>query len=332
MTNIGRIEFNKEGHDGFIDFLKAYSIFFVVVSHCLPRVYWDKILFEVWGDMQVPMFLLVQTFHAYKKGKQPHLNLPKMASRIIIPFVFIQLMIIGILWLCFSENLPDLAIHALCFDGKGPGSYYILVYIQFAVLLPLLFPLVEKWPDKAFLSLILALSIGLEILFSLIDLPDSVYRLLCVRYLFLVYLGLVWVRQGIRINVLTISLSLISIAVILFFLKTDYDLEPWLYQTEWKFHRWICYFNVTWLLPFLLHRIYKWIQKNKWLNNIVSEIGKCSYEIFLVQMLVFAIFYQIQPSVTKMALYNTGVMMLATTGLSIVGGIFFKRLVLDKVL
>ncbi len=331
MKNLYRIEFVKVGQDSFIDFLKAYSIFFVVVSHCLPIVYWEKILFHFWGDMQVPMFLLIQTFHAYKKGTQPRIKYQKVFIRIIAPFLAVQLILIGIFGFVFDQNFHDLICSALFFQLKGPGSYYVLIYLQFVFLLALLYPIVEKMSERTFLFLMLALSIGVEILFSLIQLPDSIYRLLFVRYLFLVYLGLVWVRRGIEINYVTIGLSLLSIAATLFFVRTNYDLEPIFFNTGWKFHRWICYFNVTWLLPFVLYEIYQLISKMNWLRSCIMEIGRCSYEIFLVQMLVFGVFYQIQHQICESTYYKLPIVMIATISISILGGILFKRLLLDRI-
>ena len=86
--------FNKTSYDPFIDFLKAYSIICVVISHILSPEFYKYILFQVWGDMQVPMFVLIQVFHAYKKGRTPKLNWSSLLKRIIIPFCAIQSLII----------------------------------------------------------------------------------------------------------------------------------------------------------------------------------------------------------------------------------------------
>ena len=89
------ISFNKTGYDPFIDFLKAYSIICVVIAHILPAEFYKYILFQVWGDMQVPMFVLIQVFHAYKKGLKPQLNWSILFKRICLPFAAIQAFIIG---------------------------------------------------------------------------------------------------------------------------------------------------------------------------------------------------------------------------------------------
>ena len=118
--------FNKTGYDPFIDFLKAYSIICVVIAHILPVHFYKYALFEVWGDMQVPMFVLIQVFHAYKKELKPILNWQKLLKRILLPFVAVQTIIIGfkaitgggVLWTRFLVS-----------GGFGPGSYYIWIYL-----------------------------------------------------------------------------------------------------------------------------------------------------------------------------------------------------------
>ena len=89
------ITFNLSGYDPFIDFLKAYSIIFVVISHILPLGYYKYIFFDVWGNMQVPMFVLIQVFHAYKKNVKPKLNWKSLFKRICLPYVAVQAVIVG---------------------------------------------------------------------------------------------------------------------------------------------------------------------------------------------------------------------------------------------
>lgn len=88
------LTFNKTGYDSFIDFLKAYSIICVVIAHILPSEFYKYILFQVWGDMQVPMFVLIQVFHAYKKEVRPKINWSSLLKRIFLPFIAVQAIIV----------------------------------------------------------------------------------------------------------------------------------------------------------------------------------------------------------------------------------------------
>lgn len=115
------ISFNKTDHDPFIDFLKAYAIIFVIVAHNLPTFLWDYCLFRLWADMQVPMFILIQAFHAYKKGTTPKIKWPTLFKRIIIPFFLIQGLILLYRLLFDSQSLRKILITSVIGGGGDMG-------------------------------------------------------------------------------------------------------------------------------------------------------------------------------------------------------------------
>lgn len=133
-------------------------------------------------------------------------------------------------------------------------------------------------------------SVGFEVLFSVIDFPGWLYRLLCIRYLFLIPLGMIWIEKGVVLNWKTIVLSVLSIVAVLFFVFTKYDLEPFFYKTGWKTHRWICYFYLPFLLTYGLSLAWNMFKRMTWIENSTKWIAARSYEIFLAQMAVFACF------------------------------------------
>jgi len=315
--------FNKDGYDPFIDFLKAYSILFVVIGHCLPVALYNYTLFWVWGGMQVPMFILIQTFHVYKKGVQPKLNWVNLLKRIFLPFVTVQFLIIGykaltgdFLWTIFITS-----------GGYGRGSYYIWIYLQIAFLLVLLWPWLRKLSLNQALISFLILSIVFEFLFSVIDCPSWLYRLLCVRYIFLIPLGLIWVEKGILMNLRTVMLSILSIFAVLFFVFTNYDLEPFFFNTGWKIHRWLCYFYIPFLLTYGLWLLFGIIKKSDLALSVIKETAKSSYEIYLIQMLVFVMFPIHTLSFIPSTIIRLPIWMLLTFFMSVVGGILFNRVI-----
>ena len=81
------ITFDKNGHDTFIDFLKAYSILCVLAGHTFS--YLDQTGYFLWYGMQVPLFILVQVFHAYKR-EQCSVSFSKLWRRILLPFIIFQ--------------------------------------------------------------------------------------------------------------------------------------------------------------------------------------------------------------------------------------------------
>lgn len=279
------IIFNKVGYDPFIDFIKAYAIMCVLIGHAMVmHDYWG---YGLWAGMQVPLFVLVQIFHSFKK-ETPHINIKKIFLRVILPYIIIQCIVL-IFLLCKNSSGLFSFIEG---GGAGPGSYYPWVYIQIALLLPF----AKKWidknrehPTKVLLSF-LCICEAFEMLFSVIDMSDRIYRLLAVRYIFLLYLAWIWIKTGIVINRLTTILSVLSFIAIVYFEYFSVDDEILFYKTAWKFHRWPCYFFVANGGVYLLRLLFDFLQNNPFIMKIISLLAKCSYEIFLIQMFVLYVY------------------------------------------
>lgn len=319
------ISFKKFGYDPFIGFLKAYAIICVIIAHNLPSFLWDYCLFRVWADMQVPMFILIQAFHAYKKGEKPKIKWNPFLKRIIIPFFIIQGLILSVKLIVGGGNFHDLINKFFINGGFGPGSYYFWIYIQIAIILVLIWSFVKKLSRIQLTWAFLSLSIGCEVLFSLIQLPDSIYRLLAVRYLFLIPLSLIWIETGVVLTFKNVALSIISIGAVIFFSFSKMDLEPLFYNTGWATHRWICYFYLPILLTYLLWLLFKWLNKYQLLSSIIQQIANSSYEIYLIQMLVFVLVPASRLNFIQSAYVRISIWILLTFTLSITGGLLFNR-------
>lgn len=193
---------------------------------------------------------------------------------------------------CLYHNIdPILQIKPFLFrGGGGPGSYYIWIYVQIAILCPLFKRVIDYKLGLFFMVLICIL---VEIFCSLTKTPDPLYRLLCLRYIFLLYLGYLWVKQGILLTKKTTALAVMSSILILalYFihkLNPVYNFEPWIYNTDWTIFHWFTYFLPWSLIAFAICKCYQLNPENK-INKFVLLCGKRSYEIFLFQMLVFGI-------------------------------------------
>lgn len=287
------IVLKKEGYDFFIDYLKGVSIFFVVLTHCLPKL--DYMLFSLWGDQAVPLFLLIQAFHAYKNGIDKAIGMPslkKLFNRIFKPFI-ILLFVEMFLLIVVLRNEPLQVIKSAVFAGGiGPGSYYVWIYVQFALVIPVMALMIKHLKsvigEGEICLLMIVLSCLLELICVYTHIPEWLYRLLFFRYFFLIYLGYLWVEKGVNLNRTTFSLSMVSIVYILLFTYTSINFEPFFFQSDWKIYHWICYFYVAYLFMFFLKACHSHL--NARLKSFICLMGKYSYEIFLFQMLVFRFF------------------------------------------
>ena len=315
----GVIAFNIKGYDGFIDFIKAYAILCVLFGHTFGP-YLDQVAYGVWAGMQVPLFILIQTFHGFKKDKVT-VNLPKVFKRVLLPFSLLEITTFVIAFCIGRYDLHTLLRMALG-GGFGPGAYFPWVYVQIAILLPLFEYLLKNCGKILSLIIFLLICEGSELFFSFVGIPENLYRLLAMRYVFLIYLGWLWVREGIVINWLTILLSLFSLAAIIYFEYYSVDDEPWFFTTGFSTHRWPCYFFVAYGFSMILHVLWKALSRNEMAIRGIRILSASSYEIFLVQMsLIFLL-----PSDTM----GYGYWVATVWVLSILGGILLNRMIRPK--
>ena len=290
---VGAISLKRDGYDPFIDFLKGVCIIFVILNHCLPSLLQQYTLFPLWGGNAVPIFLLIQVFHSYKRGvSSSKVNFSKLWNRIIRPFLFTEFVILSVcsLELYFEgKSVSDFLSTAFYGGGRGPGSYYPWIYVQFAIILPLMSFVFEKYNAWQLLVIFIIVSQVFEMLSSLVNIPDwPYYSLSFVRYTFLFYLGYLMASDKIFINKYTLFLSLLSIIITIIFVFFPINLSP-VFRSNmfWKNCHWPCYVFVPYILIGLLKLIYKKLQDGIVAFTIV--VGKSSYEIFLFQLFYFMV-------------------------------------------
>lgn len=281
------ITLQHKGHDSFIDFLKGICILFVVLNHCLPSKWMDNSLFCIWGSTAVPLFLILQVFHAFKGGtNRSSFNGAKVWHRVVRPFLLVELVIISyhlITQTVLGEtSLAQFTKTALLWGGIGPGCYYPWIYVQFAVVMPVSAIVFRHVKGTRLLILFIIISTIIDILGTFL-VPMRLYRLLFLRYVFLFYLGYILANDGYRINAKTLTMALVSMAATLLLFYNEYDAHPFIICT------WICYVYIAFgFFPFL-----KWIYRYTYICPPIEKglrwIGIHSYEVFLIQMLVFSI-------------------------------------------
>jgi hypothetical protein len=100
--------------------------------------------------------------------------------------------------------------------------------------------------------------------------------------------GYFWSKQ-IQFNAYTLAFGVVSIVFIYLFEYKDLNLSPFFYDSEmsWRGCHWICYFYPIFILPILLYWLYGYLYGA--LCRFIEELGKASYEIFLMQMLIIGV-------------------------------------------
>ena len=283
------IEFKNNGYDPQIDYLKGLCILFVIWTHALNRSELNHILFPYWGDTAVPLFLIIQVFHYFKNGNAVRMpSAFKLWRRILRPFIIMIIVMFMVQYLIYYDITDGLFTPSLYWDKRGPGSYYIFIFIEFAFIIPLLAPLIKKLSNRWALFFFVTFSQLLESISCITQCPDNIYRILFFRYTFLIFIGYLLATKKLELNKLTFCASGIGIITLYLFNYTNIDLEPLFYTSlsNWKYCHWICYFYIAYLFLWFLKYIY--IKTNKSIINYLVIIGKYSYEIYLFQIFYYA--------------------------------------------
>lgn len=285
-----RLTLLRNSYDPFIDFVKGVCILLVVLAHCLPPYVQSVSLFQIWGASAVPLFLLIQVFHAFKKGLDTRVNIKKLWERILKPFFFIELIIIAIFFAkaakANSFSFFDIFEGIIKSGGKGPGSYYPWIYVQFALVLAVVSPVFKKLHGLWLALFFILLSQCFEIICATSSLPAWGYRIIFFRYTFILYLGYILATEGFVLDKKTILLSITSFICLIFFRYFDPDLRPFFYTGVWQTCHWICYYFMCIPLLFFIKFLFKKIYNTR-INALFITMGQFSYEIFLFQMLYF---------------------------------------------
>lgn len=283
MTSV-ELTLNRKGYDPFIDYVKGLAILFVVMTHLISVDIHKYTLFCLWGDMAVPLFLLIQVFHAYKKDRVV-LKWKQICRRIIVPFVITQVAIC-VLLIVLNRKIDVSSFEE--FGNLGPGAYYPYIYLQFAILLWMIAPWIKKVKRTiSLLFIFMVVSQLLELLSIYLQIPSDVYRFLFFRYTFLIYLGYLIAKGKLALNRWLFVISLISLFLILMFdgiIGGGENLSCLFFMDGWRVFHWICYFHVAYILLFLFKWIFDKTDRNGALNRYFINCGKYSYEIFLFQM------------------------------------------------
>ena len=286
-----KIEFNKVGYDPQIDYIKGLCILFVIWTHCINRDELGYMLFPYWGDTAVPIFLLIQVFHYYKKGIGIHLpSAAKLWKRILQPFIMmIALMFLAQFFIYYNAT-DGVFSPSFYWNKRGPGSYYIFVYLEFAFVIPLFAPLFKKLSAKWLFIIFVILSQLIELACSVTQCPDNIYRITFFRYTFLIFLGFLLATKGFVLNKFTILGGIISIIFIFMFAYSGTNMEP-LFCTHlslWPLCHWVCYIYIAYFFLAFLKYTYTKLSHYSMVTDCIEKIGKYSYEIYLFQIFYYA--------------------------------------------
>lgn len=285
-----------------IDFLKAIAIIFILIAHAIASYLW---LYPFHVIQAIPIFMIVAGFTAsLQTSKLKNISsyyslafFRKTFNRIILPFLLITILSCVIKVLAYSETIKQCFIGVLKKGGVGPGSYFPVMFIQHLLFFPLLyrFSLVSKIDEYAKIFIVLFISICCEYGCIYFKIPLWLYRMLFVRYIFVVYLGILLYRMPKFRASFFIPLSILSAIYIGAECYWGSVFTTIIYPA-WQSHHAPAYFY-SFIIVVLLGYIAN-ITRSKivFVEKYINIIGQASYHIFIVQM---PYFYFIQNKMLK---------------------------------
>lgn len=155
--------------------------------------------------------------------------------------------------------------------------------------------------------------------------PEWLWRILCVRYIFLIGLGWDIVTNGVRLSRGLLILSIFSIFFILCFYYCNPDLSPVFIHNGWKVEHWISYFYPAYLLLWCIRVLYD--HTPEMIKQILSHIGVASYEIFLCQMFFFSLLDSTRVTIFSIKALNILLFLVLAWVFSLGGGLILRNMI-----
>lgn len=276
-----------------VDVIKGLGIISVILLHTFNEAFLLKIgaPFHIW--QAVPLFIILQGFNlanSYKRrafndlndfnDKQYHL---RRIQRLIFPYLIFFAVQTLFLWLDTPDYFMEQNhLQRLLTGGRGPGSYFVPLTIQTQILLPF-FYVVGRRNVKGLLIGSFLLGTGLEVMSAYYNINEELYRILILRFIFAIALGVaiaLWEEKRFKNLIFYggLGLSMLYITGVMYF--------DWHFVME---HYWHSQHIPGFLYPLALILLLRQIpmSKENWVFKILREMGVASYHIFFVQILYF---------------------------------------------
>lgn len=296
------------------DYIKTMAIISVILIHATEvENVRSNVIFPFYIWLAVPTFMLISGYmNALSCEKHGIMNLgawyePKYLWKkmiyIMIPYLIIYLSewASQIIFFHRKINIRE-CIYVLFTGGWGPGSYYILMLVQLLFLFPWIYFGVAKAPRLGS-GVIIGLQFLLECTVQYIAIPESVYRILILRYLIFVWFGIVLYCYYDKFNRICIALMGITGALYLWLITySDWQMKIFRYWTSTSMP------TVLWIGFLMILAMRYLIRLPQSIDYVMNTVGKSTYYIFLVQMMYFAFDWQINMSQQWLA--NTSVILI----------------------
>jgi peptidoglycan/LPS O-acetylase OafA/YrhL len=293
-----------------IDILKGLAIISVVLIHVYNNNFLLLIGAPFYLMQAVPVFLLLAAFNnGYALSSVRKITLTqcydlsiivRRLKRLVVPYLIVWIFqLLLVLW--FLSSGIDIALqdpNHFFYNGinwifnflsgaSGPGHYFIPLIFQLVFVIPLFYYLALRSPNLM-LVFALVLDLVLECIAVVSGMPQWLYGILFIRYIFMGALGVWLVFQE---RVITRWILIGGLLSALYIFAVSYlNFQFWIFSLDPAFYHAFAYFW-TLVIVVLGFQFLPFDPGNRFVR-ILTELGKASWHIFLVQMTLFFFFGQ----------------------------------------
>lgn len=257
----------------------------VILHHALPKSFLHESLFWLHIGQAVPIFIFLTAYlqSLYYKNALHYYSFARIKSvlcRVVLPFFIV--LVLQVLTLYIRNGYWMSPKNILLYGGIGPGSYYLSVFVLAWLLVPLFIELIRKLSLKYSFLVTLFIAVLLELVFLELEgvkYMEQLYRLLPVRHLMIIYLGCVFDKLKNYHVAMAFAAFVGGICLTL----SVYNVDDIRYVTSHYWEGREHWYSASYVFLFII------LFQNIHFSNTIKLLGKCSWEIFLIQMFIFSL-------------------------------------------
>lgn len=318
---------DKEERKKIIDYGKTIFIIFVIIVHA-EVVNRQGIVFLLMLTQSLACFMLLSGYTyalaSDSKSMKQMYNLEDMFRR-FLRYTIPALITYAIYLMGWSvqgkyQLTAREMISRFVLGLYGPGGYYYGIMLQFLLLAPVMLWIVRKY---AFKGVVLAgiLTFLFEVMCSLCQIDERIYRVLIFRFLLFFVLGMwIYYRKDAGFNRIFFVMS--ALTGIVYLLIPVYSGYEYRLFTRWSETSMMTSFYLYPVL-YVLFRRFGMLEIRGWIGSLMELIGRASYHVMYAQLIYFVGIKAVIYSVYDISQLGKGAEVIAALLLSISGGIVF---------
>jgi peptidoglycan/LPS O-acetylase OafA/YrhL len=288
-------------HIAQIDILKGLAILGVMAQHAFAPAF----LYRAWAMLYlvqaVPVFFVLMALNASRSlSKVAPITLRTLytpryfrgrADRLLVPFLLLW-PIAAVVALALGEfHVGALALLGLYPSTGGPGTYFVTILFEFALVFPFVFWCLARAPVLTSIAVI-ALDVGFNVLaphvgvFTATSAGHYLYDAAIPKYALLSLAGF-WLSRVEVNRALILRLTPLAVAAVtyLILLHQDPRAFTWMISSFSRPTNFLSAGYAIWLT--CLGLVFLPSQTRSVLTRVLARLGRASYHIFLVQIVWF---------------------------------------------